>query len=455
MTTWLFFVSLCCLACVVPNLEVRMEERVEAISRNTMSKIAVYVAAILAIFGTISWYLIAHKDEIVTSILSFFLPDSWVETAALYVNQIIASHPMVVMNTIVTVILIVVPMITFLLKEGVSENFEKDLKAGDSSWQTPPAAPLWVQVVDELLLLIVYASLTLTALRLIVTPGLSAIGTTLSYAVTVTAFAVDFIAPTLARHHVSPTDIYRVLFTRFPLHSISFGLVFTIASSITGLVIMKLSAATSAIVLLSLANAALLVAAVLVGTWVGATMVSESKVLRPSTAKYFAWVAVLALLLSNGTYFYALGKVFYRATPILKCEWRIVPNTFAYDLPSLKDRDVEISFDVETTNPTSRLAEVGDNTIAISHKGERIATTKIPEFSVPPKETVRQHIVVSVKPDGMGLGRKGFRLAKDMWKNGVKATIATAGKNMIDPSLYGVVLELPTPVGSLTLNLVK
>lgn len=432
-----------------------MEDEVEVMSRKTISSIVAYAWVVLVIFGLISWYLVAHKDEIVVSALAFFLPDSWVETVALYVHQLIASHPMVVMNTIVTSILIVVPMLTFLLKEDVSENFEKDLKAREPAWQTPHSAPLGVQALDELLLLVVYVSLTLTALRLTVTPGLSAIGTAMSYAVTVTAFAVDFISPTLARHRVSPTDIYRVLFIRFPLLSIVFGLVFTVTSSLTGLVVMKLSTATSAFVLLSLANTVLLIAAVVIGTWVGTRMVSEGKALDFSPAKYLAWLAVLGLLIYNGTYFYTIGQTFYHATPILKCQWHIVPDTFAYDLPSLKDRDVEISFDVETSNPTNRLAEIGENTITVTHKGDRIATTQIPEFSVPPKEKVRQHIVVTVKPDALGLGRKGFRMAKDIWKNGMKATFVAAGKNMLDPSLYAVVLQLPTPVGPLTINLIK
>lgn len=423
-------------------------------SSRTLKWLLAYVGAIVLIFGLLGAYLVSKQDVLVSSLLGFFLPDEWISSGEVLLKILFERNPVVVMNVLLTFLLVVVPLITFPLKEGLSASYEVDLRAKDFTWTKPKEAPLLVQGIEELLMLVMYVSLSLLALRLslIPSPACVLMGTILSQVVMLTAVAVDFIGPTLARHNISPTDIHRVLFFKHFLHSVFFGLVFVLPTYIMGMILVGMSPVTG-FILMAIINVILLVYAVLFGTVAGTKLAEKNKGAKPKLARFFVWGLVIGLLVFNGVFFTVICKDLLHISPVLKCEWTLVPDTFKVERPSLEDPTLTMAFDVDVVNPTKRRAEVGDNTFVFEHGDVKLASASMPKFSVDPESTSRQHLEVEVKPSIEGAAAKAKGLLAVVKKEGLLKTVKDATVHTFDPTLYHVFLLLPTPVGDLTIKI--
>jgi hypothetical protein len=128
---------------------------------------------------------------------------------------------------------------------------------------------------------------------------------------------------------------------------------------------------------------------------------------------------------------------------VLKCHWKIIPGSVKIKQSRALSLEKTIKFDVKVTNPTNRLAEVGENTITAFHKETELGETQIPMFSVPAHTSLTQTINVSFKGNRDGLLIKGSRLAVSILSGKTKEALksATDGKN------YHLNLRLPTVAG--------
>lgn len=422
-----------------------------SLSGRTWTRAIVYALAIATVFGLVGWYLVTHKEALRASILAFFLPDDLMFVGDALIEKFLQpQHIAVLVNAIVTGSVVLVSLLTFPLKEWLSASYERDTQV--TGGKTPHAPPLWEQALEELKLLLFYAAMTLTVLRIGQTPdpAFKIAALVLSNLVLAVTVAIDFASPTLARHGIRYADIVRVLASR-PIRSLGFGAVFAAPPVITGLVIVKLKMdPTTGFLALAGVQILTIVLAVLVGTVVGGTLLGKAEKAQPvgGGLKLAGWALTLGLLAYNGLFFGAAGKALYHVSPVLKCDWSLQADSFDIDTPSLFDPKLSLRFGVLIKNPTERTAKIGDNRIEVFYEKTLIASTKLPPFEVAAGGEATQPIHVEIKPEGglLGAALDGVGKMKDQ---GIWNTL----KGAADPDKYAVRLALPTPSGDFHLAL--
>lgn len=421
------------------------------LSGRTWTRAVTYAVAIAAVFAGIGWYLITHEADLRTAVLTFFLPDDLMFVGEALIEKFLQPQQMAVLiNALVTGSVVLVSMLTFPFKEWLSASYERDTQV--TGGRTPHPPPLWEQALEELKLLVFYAAMTLLVLRIGQTPdpAYKTAALVLSHLVLAITVAIDFASPTLARHGIRYADIVRVLASR-PFRSLAFGAVFAAPPVIVGLLVVKWQIdPRTAFVLLAGVQVITIVLAVLVGTIVGGTLLdlAERTPPVPGGLRVLGWLIALGLLVVNGLFFGAAGKALYHVSPLLKCEWRMVPDSFDIETPSLLDPKLSLGLDVRIHNPTDRTVRIGENTIEARHETTVIATTALPPFEVAPGGTARHHLQFEVKPKG-GLLNAGLKSLSTMRDKGVWDTL----KGAADPNAYSVRLVLPTPSGDFHIDL--
>ena len=415
-------------------------------SKATIKLLVAYVCVLVLIFALFGYWIFAIRETMIESLLNFVLPDSWVGAAKFFVMRLLEQHPGVLKNLILNVILIVIPLLTFWLKELLSASYEQDLNANDPDWHKPGSESLKRQFLDELIFFAVLMGFSLLSLRVTLIPGWSTVGKVFMMITTMVTFVLDYLAPTLSRHHHRPTDVFRLLFVDRWTSSLVFGIFMSGTLVLMPYMTSEHSVVTSLIIAGAL-TPAYMVIAVFFGTWFGTMIVNSPSTPKRSNFGSLFLCTTMGLLLFNGIFFVKLGRDFYHLSPVLKCEWEIVPNSLDFVRPQWGNPTAHISFDVDVTNPTSRTAAVGDNQIRVLHRGDTIVHTSVPEFSVSAGQTVRQHIGFEMKLNGRGVATKGVRLVGSMIKQGVKTTLQNAAQNVVDPKQYSFWITIPTPTG--------
>lgn len=425
-------------------------------SARTWLRVFVYALAILAVFAGVGAWLTTHQGGLRLAVIDFFLPaDLHFVGDALIAKFLAPQHEAVLINALVTGSVVLVSMLTFPFKEWLSASYERDTNVtGDRTAQPPP---LWEQALEEIKLLLFYAAMTLLVLRIgqVPDPAYRIAALVLSNLVLAMTVAIDFGSPTLARHAIRYADIVRALASR-PLRSLAFGALFAAPPVVTGLLVIKFKVdPRTGFILLAAVQTVTIVLAVLVGTIVGGTLLDRAEKVTPVGAgpRLAGWAVTLGLLAVNGLFFGTAGKALYHVSPVLKCEWSMVPGTFDVDTPSLFDPKLSLRLDVRIHNPTTRLVRIGDNRVEARHtatSGTRtlLATTALPHFEVAPGATAHQALHFEVKPAGglLAAGIKGLTQMKD---EGILDTL----KGAADPKAYSVRLVLPTPSGDFTIPL--
>lgn len=421
-------------------------------SRRVAIPLAVYVLAIAAIFVGLGSLIAGEQDALRHAALAFFLPDDWISAGDYLLRGFIRDHRPAMVNLLVSALVVVVPALTFPLKEWVSARFEQHLHRDDPAWQPPREHPLWIQALDEGLLLVIFATIGLAALRVTVTPGWDRVGYWLTNGVLAFSLAVDFIGPTLSRHRVAPTAIYRILFRHHPLRALGFGAVMSVPPLLAARMLAAGDGDAAGFALLAGVNTLCIAVSVLWGTAIGTGIAARR---HPGPTGWFAvpfWALMAAGLVVNGAFFGGAFKAAIEVSPVLKCSWTPVLDTFDLDLPGLLDPNLTVELTVDVHNPTARRARIGENRVELRHKGQPVADTALPPFDVGPGETRRQPMSLTFEARGALYDKAGAVLA-DGFDNGWWQAAKTAAGGMADQKAWTVVLTLPLPSGDLVVPL--
>ena len=420
--------------------------------RRVLVPLAVYICAIGLIFGGLGALIAAEQDALRRAVLGFVLPDDWIAAGDHLLKGFIRDHRPAMINLMVSALVVVVPALTFPLKEWVSARFEQHLHRDDPDWRAPAEHPLWIQALHEGLLLVIFAVISLAALRVTVTPGWGRVGFWLTNGVLAFSLAVDFIGPTLSRHRTSPTALYRVLFRHHPLAALGFGAVMAAPPLIAARLLAGGEGGTGAFVMLAGVNTACIAVSVLWGTHIGTGIAARQ---HPRPNGLFAipfWSLMVLGLAVNGAFFGAAFKAALDVSPVLKCQWRPVDDTFDLDLPGLLDPTLTVELAVDVHNPTARRARIGDNRVELRHRGQPVARTALPPFDVSPGDTARQQLRLSFEPEGALFDRVGEALDEGRQKGWWQAAKNAAG-GIADKTAWTVILTLPLPSGELVVPL--
>lgn len=425
-----------------------------ALSARTWARVVLYAGAIAAIFLAIGWYLSTHEGQLKQTILQFFLPDDWMFAGEHLLEHFLTPQSLpVLINAVVTGAVVLVSALTFPLKESLSASYERDTHI---TGRTPHEPPLWAQALEELKIVLFYAALTMTVLRLgqDATPVMGHIALVLSNLVLFTTVVIDFTSPVLARHGVRYADVVRVLASR-PLRSLAFGALFGLPPVAVGWVVVHSQLAPDVgFFLIAGTYLVCIVVAVLAGTIVGGTLLEKALRTEPigGGGRMVGWVLLAGLLTWNGLFFGGAAKALFEISPVLKCDWSLVPDTFDVSMgggwlsPALQ---IKAEFTIH--NPTRRTTKVEDARVDFTFDGKAIASTQLPNFEVKPGATARQPVAVEIKPKG-GLIGVGLKAADAIAEgDGVLNTL----KGALDVDKYKITLVIPTPAGEFPIPLLK
>ncbi len=420
-------------------------------SAKTGILLLLYGCIVGGVFVSIGLFLANHHADLQAAIIRFFLPEDWVFVGEYLFERFIDGQSIVVLvNAAVSGAVVGVSALTFLLKEKISLSYEKDTDCAVDYVHREP--PLWVQGYEEIKLVIFYIAMTLLVLRL----GVSSedwhkqFATIGSYLVLATTMVMDFTSPILMRHGARYVDVARAAL-RSPVRSLFFGLFFGgIPVAIGRFAVMAEMEPTLAFGLSAVVHLVMLAGAILVGTLLGAGWIPLLTRLKPVQAPIHlsAWLGIIGCLTWNLIFFGSIAQAAYHVSPVLKCEWTPIPDSFKLQPPSLGNPEFGLALDLRIVNPTKRSAKVGENRIELRHDGALLATTRIPEFEVSPGEMTEQQFRLALRPEG-GLVRKAVRGLFDAGRDGVWTTL----KSAVDANAYSLTLLLPTPAGDFPVKL--
>ncbi len=411
---------------------------------------SLYALSIAAVFAGLGTLFVQNRETVEKIILTFFFPESWMAASRVFLNWVIDRNPELLANLLVSGMLIVIPMITFPLKEKASAEYELYLHRDDPNWHPPKEPPLWIQALDETLLFLFYAAFAMTALRVGLTEGYETLGTGLSHLVLALSLAIDFMGPTLARHCYKPSSQVAFLYLKKPLQSFVFGCIFAVPPMICEKL---LSHASATAIYLSLAavNLAMILGATAFGTFVTTKWIPcqapERNRLQQIKHLFTAgtlWLGTIALCIYQIFFFGPIARTAWEASPLFKLQWTIDFSSVEPEWPSLLSPQIGVSFAFDIHNPTDRNARIGQNQLLLSHNGDPIATSLLPQFEVPPRQTSRQRIAFRLKLES-GLLDKGVALVKEITSEGFWNTAKSAGKSAITGSSYAITLILTDP----------
>jgi hypothetical protein len=422
---------------------------VTEVSPRTGKLLGGYIGLTAAVMTGFCLLIAGSKDGLLAGAVSAVLPDSLVEPGILLAEHYIDTHLMAVLTLMVTVIVAVLPALVFWLKEKLSASYELD---GDHRIVHPELS-LGRQVWDEAVMLVLVLAPALLAFRMSVTPGMELLGNALGQVVLIGTAAVDFIGPTLLRRGRSPVNVCRVLFFRYPLHSLFFGAVFALLTTAVAWASSKESP-MAGILFMVTAYSVIFGAAVMLGTVTAANMKDVGNDI-PLAPRAIIIAAMAGLLVFNGVFFGTIAEATWNVSAVLKCKWEMVPGTMKFERPTLKDRALKVSFDVAVTNPTTRKVQVdAGSTVTLFHKDEVVGETNIPPVHISAGRSVAQRIHFRVTPR-KGIAMKALRMAKTGRKKGWLKTAKAAAKSAVDRTAYRATLRLPTPTGVFTKDLYR
>jgi hypothetical protein len=327
----------------------------------------------------------------------------------------------VLVNAIVSGTLVAISVLLFPLKERVSATFEVE---GRLTNEAIEEFPLWFQAIEELKLVLVYAAAqgTIIFIGYHPDPIRKGVATALSFLFLFATFSLDFISPLLQRHQLRYSRILKALALR-PLLLFGWGGLVAVPAVLGNLYVAKSETLSfdAGILIGFSANLVSIVLAVIAGTWVASKLLLPTRAHnRPSiAARLLAWLLLVALLAANGYVYGNLGQSLHHKSQILKCHYKIVPDTFAFSWPkwgSLLSGKVTVgvAFDLEIENPTAFDLELEKSRLEVRHEKALVAMSKLAPLRVPSKQTAKQRIDLKVQLAPTVL-RKGRKLLEDHW----------------------------------------
>jgi hypothetical protein len=322
--------------------------------------------------------------------LGWLFPESWHFVISGMGEFFLRSQSLqVLVNMAVAGSVVLVSITLFPLKEHLSHSYEKEAGLTDESVNP---LPLHVEAWEETKLLLLYATCFMSVFWVGYhpSPWRQHLATVLSTTFVALTFAIDFISPTLFRHRMRYTTVFRALFSQ-PLGTLAFGFLFAMPPLIAGWVMTSVSPNNWVWILgvLFIVEVFAIVWACVGGTWMAAKMWPEVKDIRKPWWGFVGlfWVSLLALFTWNVLSFGAVGKSLHAKSPIFRSHYTLVPGSLELEGAGLREilsgeANVGFSVDVEIQNPTATDLELENNRLEIWHGQDLVATTRLNPVTV-------------------------------------------------------------------------
>lgn len=347
----------------------------------------------------------AHEQSLTQSVLQFILPTDWVYPAELLLQHLLRTQSQEVLNSLaLSLTMAAISLVGFWLKELLSQSVERDEmtrkhpQADSSKWRENA---LWWEALEEtrwtaltlaLTFVILYVGQDLAPWRHYLAEGLS-------YALLVLSGAVTFLAQPMQRRSLSYGQILGALL-QHPLRTLCFGALVSLPQLglLTYLGMLKLDDRTLLSVLFGVQVLFLLIG-IPFGTSHGLRFIPKAKTISPLPSIISILLsAVVLCILALGSYI--TGQVLQSLvakTQVLKCEYSIVPDTFAFDSPSAMallagEVRVGVRFTVDIQNPTTYDVRLEHTRIEVLDEGKLIAQGRLSPLLVPALGEARSEV---------------------------------------------------------------
>ncbi|MCA9672481.1 MAG: hypothetical protein KC503_43100 [Myxococcales bacterium] len=419
-----------------------------------------YLVAAVALLGVTAWLLILFQHDIRAGIVSYLLPKKAQFAADLLIGFLVKSQAKsVLINATASATLVLVSLLLFPIKERLSASFEQD---AELTGKPKDEFPTWFQALEEIKMIVIY----LTGFMVIFwigyhpSPARKMAATVLSYAFLFFQIAVDFISPTLQRHRMRYSRIIVTLFKN-PLAMFGFGAFFAAPIVVAGLIVKGSTTMTmtTAVLLLFGANVISIVWAAVGGTWLAAQLLepTEQTGMIPLPARLVGWIVIVGFFSYSGYVFYSLGMLVHHKSQILKLDYGVDLDSFAFELPkasggkkgggwldkikgiassvvdSVTSGQVKVgaSIVVNIKNPTKYDVELEKNRIEFKHGNTVVAKTMITPIKIPAGADMSKRLSfnLAINPRSLVKGR-------DLFKNKWSITIYFKLTDSFDFPIY-------------------
>ncbi len=381
----------------------------------------IYLVCGLTVFALCTWQMLTHQVEIKQLLLDYLFPTSWHGLSESIVEFFYEKQAKVVIgNMILGASLVIASVLLFPIKEIYSAKFEKDAKYANGDREE---FPLWMQALEESKLLLFY--LTAQCLILFIGyypwPVTQWLSISLSYLFLFFTFGLDFIAPTLQRHHLKYSVFIKAMLIR-PWLVTAYGALFSAPAIIIARIMFEIENLTLIEVAsyLFLINMFFLTAAIPAGTHLASKLLPEVRDSSPiphniMNRGYIVMGVILIIsLLLHG----ALLRSVHHKTQLLKAQYDVDWGSFKLDIPDFsellnKKSLTNLTFDLEITNPTEFGIVIEKSQIYVDKDGENIAQVDLNGFAIASGEVRR----VNIKLDGISdLGKiQNFSILLEEW----------------------------------------
>lgn len=376
-----------------------------------------YLGACAGVLWLVGSFLVSHQGDAVDLVAAYVFPESWRFAARELVRQLLEGQQRdVLINATIGASLLVVQLLLFWLKEIVSSTFEKEARLTPAPGRD---LPLWLQIVEELELLLLFLAVqtSLVWLGYPPDPTRRLAASILSYVFLFASFGIDFLSPLLQRHELRYSTILKTLLFRRPILLLVFGAVF----SLPAVAAAQWAAAhpewtlARRLGLVFGVNVIMVVWATLAGTWAAAQILADAKQTRPPWAitRLVFQTVVVAALAWNCYRLGAVGLAIHHKSQVLKCRYDVDWTSIGIDRPSVLDLladkvKVGVHLDLTIENPTSFDVVIEDNRLEVRHQDVLVATAKLSPVQVPAKgkTTTRMSFPIELTPSALRAGRE-------------------------------------------------
>lgn len=414
-------------------------------SRAAALWLGLWGALAAGLLAAVAFVAIEGVEPLEAFLLARYVPQRAIKAAHWLITHFAdAQIRTAIVTTTITGGMLLVSATLFAVKEKASAVFEHDSQiTADLAWREPP---LWRLALEELWLVLVYAALSALSFWIGYGGGKARMVTALALTQVVMAFTltVDYVAPAMQRHGWRYTQILRQVVRR-PLLILGFGVCFG-APAIVALQVLGQPAAHELILNLGVIVAvqlAGLMGALWVGTYAGARLCTELHQPSAPGLPITAHVATWALLLFTGASLGTVSIAAYRALPLLKCEYALVPGSWSLGLGH--GAGVRLEFDLRIHNPTHWDAKLAKHRIEIRHGGDTLAEAILDPFEIDAGSTATRPAAFELDAKS-GLAKKSFGTILDIKRKGWRAAGSDLLSGASQTDAYAVTLYLPTPV---------
>jgi len=419
---------------------------IRSLKRVRWGTLGLYVLLGTILIGLVSAFFVRHEGRVHQTIADYLFPESWHFAVQHLIDRFLASQSrLVLVNVAIMSSFLLISLVLFRVKERLSFGYEQDAELIS---EPADELPLMVEFWEEVKLFLFYITTTMSLFWVAhhPAPWRHHLALVLSYIFLFMTVAIDFISPTLFRHKMKYAVVIKTLF-QHPIATLGFGCVFALPPLIAAHLMNALGVTHWGFTLLVVSCAQILsiVWACVGGTYLAARLFDSAKATRPPMmiTQVSFWCMLLGLLFLNLYAFGGLARTLHHKSPIFKCEYSIVTDSFEVTPPSVlgalndlvrgrfKDAlpkvidavgDVRegkvttrISFDLEIKNEKSGRLELEENRLEIRYKSDLITTTKIQPFYVEAGATSVEKMAFDV-----ALDKELVKRLPTLWSEGAK-----------------------------------